>query len=83
VIIDPEDPTKVVFTASFIPGVLKQEKLVCTGRTFPFNGGTSLGSWATLAGPHSLVLGAPTKIPSTAAFGTASNTVTVTKKPSS
>jgi hypothetical protein len=81
VAVDPKDPTSVVFQATFIPGVLKPETLVCSGRNFPFNGGTSLGSWATLSAPHTLVLGQPLKIPSPAAFGTALNTVTITKKP--
>lgn len=81
VTVDPEDPTSVFFKATFIPGVLKSEVLVCNGRSFPFTGGTSLGSWATLGVPHKLVLGQRLKIPSSAAFGTASNTVTITKKP--
>jgi hypothetical protein len=82
VTVDPQDPTSVVFKATFIPGVLKPEVLHCTGADVKFYGGTSLGSWATLGTPHTLVLGQPLKIPSPAAFGTASNTVTITKKPS-
>ena len=74
-------PPRSIFKATFIPGVLKSEVLVCNGRQFPFTGGTSLGSWATLGTPHKLVLGQPLKVPSPAAFGTASNTVTITKKP--
>jgi hypothetical protein len=81
VTVDPQDPASVDFKATFIPGVLKSEVLVCSGSSFPFTGGTSLGSWATLGVPHKVVLGQPLKIPSPAAFGTASNTVTITKKP--
>ena len=80
---DPDDPTKVTVTATFIPGVLKSEVLVCKGRSFPFTGGTSLGIWTALIRPNTVTLDQPTDIPATTSFGTAKMTVTIKKKPPS
>jgi hypothetical protein len=81
--LDPADPTRVLVIASFIPGVLKPETLKCTGKSFPFNGGTSLGVWASLAAAEQAVtIGGSFMTHPAVAGGTASVTITITKKKS-
>jgi hypothetical protein len=78
--VDPAEPTRVLLKASFIPGVLKPETLVCEGRSYPFTGGTSLGVWAFLATEHAVAIGGSITINPPVGIGTASATITVTKK---
>ena len=81
-ILDPVDPTRVTLSSSFIPGVLKPEVLHCTGRDFPFSGGTTLGIWVVLSAPQSFPLDQPTRVPTPNVTGTSKLTITV-KKPAS
>jgi hypothetical protein len=78
--LDPADPTRVLVSASFIPGVLKPETLKCSGKSFPFTGGTSLGVWASLDAELAIGIGGSATIHPAALGGTASVTVTITKK---
>jgi hypothetical protein len=79
--LDPADPTRVLVIASFIPGVLKPETLKCAGKAFPFNGGTSLGVWATIAATeHGVTIGGSLTLHPASPGGTASVTVNITKK---
>ena len=78
--VDPADPTRVLLKASFIPGVLKTETLVCQGRNYPFTGSTTLGVWAFLSTEHAVTIGGSTTIRPTVVFGSATDTITVTKK---
>jgi hypothetical protein len=79
--LDPADPTRVLVKASFIPGVLKHETLVCSGKAYPFTGGTTLGVWAFLGTEHAVAIGGSATIhPAVPGGGTSSVTVTITKK---
>ncbi len=80
--VDPADPTRVLLKASYIPGVLKNETLVCKGGSYPFNGGTTLAIWAYLSSEHSVPIGGSITVggPS-GTLEKSSATVTVTKKP--
>jgi hypothetical protein len=78
--VDPADPDRVLVKASFIPGVLKQETLNCSGKAFPFTGGTTLGVWAYLGTEHAVTIGGSATINPPLSDGTSKITVNITKK---